>query len=325
MSQPADNADAADPRQQADDRLVHALLLHVHDEQSAQRRQRRVQRAMDAIRESSRPQGDAAVPPGARGGRVLRFPAWSRRVAWAAAAMVLIGLGVWVVTLSPSPAMASLDDVLGALGRPGDRVYHISMEDLPQPPGRTPPQENHQPAAPRPGLDDARLYLRDGRQYLLVRHDPAGGLIYDGYDGRQSWRARDGVLAEVKEGPGAGGIPMPPMMADVPLSDLPQTVQRIRMDYTVGQFDTAALPGRGPPLRHVLVRRNSRQVKGPETIEIWADPATGMPRRIVFDNAKVQGSSVPCRLTFDLVSQQPLPGDWFSTDSPALKGDNVRQ
>jgi hypothetical protein len=316
MSEPDDNVIMSDAGRRADDRLIHALLLHMHDEQAAEHRERRVQRAMGAIREDEQasPSPAARVPVT----RTLRFPAWAGRVAWAAAAMVLIAVGMWVFTYSPTPAMASLNDILSALGRPGDRTYRIQMEDLPEPPGRRPTEENWPPDMPRPNLDDARLYLRDGRQYLLVRHDPKGGLIYDGYDGRQSWRVRDGVVAQTKAGPGAGGIPMPPMMADVPFCDLHQTLERIRVDYTVERLDTAALPSGGRALRHVLVRRNSREVKGPETIEIWADPKTAVPHRIIFDRAKIQGNREPCRLTFELTSDEPLSQDWF-TPSPHIR------
>jgi outer membrane lipoprotein-sorting protein len=101
-------------------------------------------------------------------------------------------------------------------------------------------------------------------------------------------------------------------MADVPFSDLHQTLDRMRMDYRVEKLDQSPLPSGGETLRHALVRRNSREVKGPETIEIWADPKTAMPRRIIFDQAKVQGSREPCRITLDLVSEDPLEADWFT-------------
>ena len=82
------------------------------------------------------------------------------------------------------------------------------MAELSEPPERRPPDEAPPPRVPRPGLNNATLYLRDANQYLLVRDDPKGGIIFDGYDGRQSWRVKDGALAEAREGPGAGGIPM---------------------------------------------------------------------------------------------------------------------
>jgi hypothetical protein len=316
MSQEENNPRSAGADQQADDRLVHSLLLHMHDDLTVEHRERRVQRALQAIRESVMRQSPKVLSPvPAHPRRTLRFPVWARRSAWAAAAVVLVAAGVWVFTYSSAPALASLNDIIGALGRPGDRTYRIHMANLPAPPERNDPEDHTPETIPRPGLDNATLYLRDGHQYLLVRNDPKGGLVFDGYDGQQSWRVRDGVLAETQEGLGAGGIPMPPMMADVPFSDLHGTLERIRVDYTVERLDQAALPSGGKAQRHVRVRRNSHEVKGPETIEIWADPKTAMPTRIVFDDAKIQGNRQPCRLTFDLVSQEPLPTDWFGPTS----------
>jgi len=320
MNQEENNPRSAGTGQQADERLIHALLLHLHDDQAVEHRERRVQRAMQAIRELVMPQSPNVLTPApARPSRTLRFPVWARRSVWAAAAAVLIAVGVWMFTYSPAPAMASLNDILSALGRPGDRTYRIHMEDLPAPPERRDPEDHLPEMVPKPGLDNATLYLRDGHQYLLVRNDPKGGVVFDGYDGQQSWRIRAGVLAETKEGLGAGGIPMPPIMADVPFSDLHQTLERIRVDYTVEQLDQSPLPSGSEVMRHVRVRRNSREVKGPETIEIWADPKTAMPKRIVFDRAKVQGNLQPCRLTFDLVNEEALSPNWFSP-TPHIAG-----
>lgn len=290
--------DDPDNPQSADERLVHGLLLHLHDEQAAEHRVQRVDRAMAAIRAEIRPQRSP-----------LRFPVWIRRVAYATAAVLAVAVGVWLLTRTATPALASLDDIIASLAGPGDRTYHISMQEMPEPPppaADTPPER-----VPRPGLNDAILYLRDGRQYLLQRHDPNGSVIFDGFDGQKSWRARDGVATNVPEG--SGGIPMPPMMADVPFSDLRQTMERIHVDYKTEQLDEAPLPSGGAAkLRHALLRRNSREVKGPETIEIWANPTSALPVRIVFDRAKIQGNVEPCRLTFDLVSEKAMSPDWFS-------------
>lgn len=312
MGDGSDNLQNEGLGRQADDRLVHALLLHVHNPQAPEHREERVRRAMQGIRESVSPnmRSSAALPAD----RALRLRVWVRRGALAAA-MVLIGVGIFSLINGPAPAQASLNDILDALGRPGDRTYRIQMEDLPAPPPRGSPDDPKPEMAPRPRLNNATLYLRGSQQYLLVRDDPKGGSTFDGYDGRQSWRIRAGVLAETKEGLGAGGIPMPPIMADVPFSDLHRTLQQIRVDYTVEQFDQAPPPSGGEVLRHVRVRRNSREVKGPETIEIWADSKTAMPKRIVFDRAKLQGSRQPSRLTFDLVNESQMPVDWFAPEA----------
>jgi hypothetical protein len=301
------------PGRQADERLVHALLVHLHDDRAVSDRERRVGQVIQAIR-SQVPAADTGRSSAAAEGlrRTSRPHRWTGRVLWAAAAVVLVAVGAWILTYSPAPAMASLNDILNALGRPGDRTYRLQMVEMPAPPEGRPRDTPSPQTVPRPGLDGATLYLRDATQYVLVRNDPKGGVVLDGYDGRQSWRIRNGRLAEIRDGLGAGGIPIPPMMADVPFSDLHGTLARIRVDYTVHCFDEAPLPSGGEKLRHVLARRNSREVKGPETIEIWADPQTGLPRHIVFDRAKFQGSPEPHRLTVELTSEAPLPADWFA-------------
>jgi hypothetical protein len=101
-------------------------------------------------------------------------------------------------------------------------------------------------------------------------------------------------------------------MADVSFVDLQQTVRRIRVDDTGEQFDRAPLKPGADSLRHVLARRNSREVKGPAAIQIWASLDADMPQRIVFGHGKPQGSQQPRRLTFDLIDEAPLPADRFT-------------
>jgi hypothetical protein len=214
--------------------------------------------------------------------------------------MLLIAVSIFALFYNPKPALASLNDILAALNRPGDHAFQISV-DPPDPEFLTPA-----------GLDHATLYLRDGKRYLLVRPDAKGGSLFDGYDGTQSWRISGGMLAETRQGPGAGGLGMPQNMVDTLFSDLQPTLERIRVDYTLERLDQLPLPAGGSPLRHLVARRNSPEVKGPVVIEIWADSKTGMPRRIVFDQAKFQGSTQPRRLAFDLISEAPLPADWFT-------------
>ena len=322
-----DNQDSPGGNREADERLIHALLLHLHDDQANTRRDERVQRAIQAIRQPG-PSDNAGYsePATLRPKRTLKFSTWSRRLTYAAAAAVLIVVGFIAVTYDSKPAMASLTDILGALGKPGDRTYHITLVDLPEPPDRRPPDDDRPPddpeRVPRPNLDDAKLYLRDANQYVLERHDPNGndGMIFDGYDGKQSWRVTRGKLAETREGLGAGGIPIPPMMADIPFTDLHGALERIQVDYTVEKFELTSMASGGENLRHVFARRKSHEIRGPETIEIWANTQSGMPKRIIFDDAKIQGNRTPCRLTFDLVTQEPLPTNWFSPQPHLASG-----
>ena len=291
----ADDDISQDPRHLADDRVLHALLLHIHNANASVQREERLTRAMQALRQSA-----PTAQPTIHTPRTLRFPHWARRSAWAVAAMLIIAVSIFALVYSPKPALASLNDILTALNRPGDHTFQISV-DPPDPEFLTPA-----------GLDHAALYLRNGTQYLLVRPDIKGGSLFDGFDGNQSWRISGGRLAEPRQGLGAGGLGMPQNMVDTLFSDLQPTLERIRTDYTVERLDQLPLPRGGDPLRHLVARRNSHDVKGPVVIEIWADSKTGMPHSIVFYDAKFQGSTQPRRLTFDLISEAPLPADWFT-------------
>ncbi len=303
MNDDNDNAREPGPARRCDDRLVHALLLHLHDPRAASRREARVARVMAVLR---RPPGAAAPAP-----RAPR-PRGGRPAARAAAAAALIIVGVLLLTSTEEVALASLEDILGALGRPGDRTFRIRVEG--GDPGAPGPG-----ARQRPGLDAALLYLRDGDQFVLIRTGPGGEKALDGFDGRASWRIRAGVVVEQAEGPGAGKIPVPSLMAEMPVADLRQTLATLRSGYTVERLDMAPLEEGGAAFRHVFARKAAREAKGPGTIEIWADPATGMPRRVVFDQAKFQGSPQPRRLSFDLISERPLPQGWFRADYGAAR------
>ena len=312
-------ADRDDIGREADDRLVHALLLHVHDQGAAEHREERIGRAVRAMQDETPSRNVSSEGRRVRG-LVIRLAPAAKRSLVALAATIIVVIGIWVFTYSPATSVASLNDIINSLTRPGDRTYVIAMEDLPEPPQPGGAEDRPKERVPRPNLNKAKLYLRDGKQYLLVRNDPKGGVMLDGYDGQQSWRIRAGVVAETRQGPGAGGIPMPPIMADVPFTDLHQTLDRIRIDYTVEQLDDQRLPSQPELLRHVRVRRNSREVKGPETIELWADAKTATPQRIVFDRAKVQGNPQPCRITFNLMSTAALANNWFSSAAHGSSG-----
>ncbi|QDU89719.1 hypothetical protein Pla175_31140 [Pirellulimonas nuda] len=316
MSPDNNDAQPSDPERQADERLVHALLLHVYDERSAERREQSVQRAIRAIGGPSQPAGPIGLSEASR--RPVRFPPAARGLT-AAAAVVLAAFGFWTIAIGPSSAVASIDQIITALSRAGDRTYHIRMQVLPDRRGGPPPGARR--PTQQPGLDDATLYLRGRGQYVLARRDPNGGMIFDGFDGRQSWRVGKGVVAETRRGLGAGGIPLPPLMAGAPFTDLPGTLEEIRTNYTLEREGLEPLPGAERPLTYVRARRNSRWIKGPETIEIWADPETAMPSRILFDDAQVPDVQGPCRITLDLVSEQPLASDWFGPAPHAEKAE----
>jgi hypothetical protein len=306
-NQPGHSADA---KHQANDRLVHALLLHVHDGAAVAHREERVRRVLQVI------SAGEIVPAGERGAlvhpavRTWRLARWALRTTLAAAAMLVIIVGIWVATANSKTAYASLNDILGALSKPGDRTYRLRVEPLDP---RIQPMTN---------LNGAILALRDGRQYLLERPDRAGGMQYDGFDGRQSWRINSGRVVEIREGLGAGGLGISPVMSDALYENLQATMQLVGTAYTVEKFEQALKTPDGAVQSHVVARHKpggggrdeGGGGQGPPVIEIWADSKTGMPRRIIFQQDPYPRPSEMRRLVFDLLNESSLPADWFAPD-----------
>jgi hypothetical protein len=293
-----------DVQQQANDRLVHALLIQMHDAQAREHREARVRRVLAAI---NTPAGEVVplLHPAVRARRLSR---WGLRSGAAAAALLLIVVGLWVLISSSKTASASLNDILGALSKPGDRTFRIRIE---------PRDPRIQPML---HLDGATLYLRDGKQYLLERPDPAGGLQYDGYDGRQSWRINSGRVVEIREGLGAGGVGISAAMSDSLYENLQSTLSQATTDYTIEKFEQAARSSDGTIFSHVVARHRpgGRGIQGPPVIEIWADAKSGMPRQIVFEQDPVPRVPAARRMVFELVNESPLPANWFSTGAHTI-------
>ena len=170
-------------------------------------------------------------------------------------------------------------------------------------------------------LDGATLYLRDGRQYLLKRPDPAGGFQYDGYDGRQSWRINSGRVVEIKEGLGAGGVGISTAMSASLYEYLHATILQIGTDYTLDKFEQAIIGPDGVVQSHILARHKpgGGGLQGPPVIEIWADAKSGMPQRIVFEQDPPPFAPQPRRMIFELRAEAPLPADWFSPQEHTTK------
>ena len=55
--------------------------------------------------------------------------------------------------------------------------------------------------------------------------------------------------------------------------------------------------------------------KGPKGVSIWFHPTTHLLGRVRFDQVHLQGRPEPRRMTISLISQQPLPANWFDHDA----------
>ena len=291
-------------RRAVDLRLVHSMLMHLYDRDEVGR-QRRIDEVMRRIRSG---RGGASWRPIPRALRAVR---WSL----AAAAVVLLAVALSHLVLS-NPAMAALDRMIAAVEMGGDRAYFIALRDQTHGGGRhrRPTTQEESPPPRKATLDGATLYLRGKDMFVLERPSSSGKMAVSGFDGRQGWFVRPNRPVLVSDDPARFRIPMPEDLAAVLSLDMKATLERIRDRYGVEHLGGEALGDEtgGPAWTHLRATKRDHEVRGPKVVELWSHPDSGLLRRIVFENVKVQGQPTPRHITIDLVSQTPLPADWFT-------------
>jgi len=295
--------------------LVHALLLHLSDQEGLGS-QARIDRAVQAIRQ---------LPPGTTAEEtkaVRRVERPRRRVGllarWAVAASLLAAAS-WFYLSTSNPALAALDRIVQAMDDPVDRTYEISVEpaDHPAPrgPGRKPPPrgDGHPPPEnPRPGLDNAILYARGADQTVLYRSTPGGRWVISGSNRRENWLIRPDRPVLVSSDPKAFRIPMPENLATIPLVDIRLSLTSLRHGYELEELPPEGLDDGSSTLwRHLRARKIVPATKGPNAVSIWFHPTTSLIGRVDFEQVHMQGRPEPRQMTISLVSTEPLPANWF--------------
>lgn len=305
----------------ADLQLVHALLLHLNHGE-ATRRQARIERAMQAVRQGSHEdehlregalgrQAESAGKTGS-GHQVRLF------VRWAVAASLLVAAATWFYTVSTSnSALAALEQVVQAMDDPADRTYEIWLEPVDRPGEREPGGQRDRrsdvppPEDRRPGLDGAILYVRGG-QFVLYRSTPGGRLVINGSNGRENWLVRPERPVLISDSPTAFRIPMPEDLATVPLVDVRESLALLRRGYEIEELPAEKLGDGDLTLwRHLRAEKTDRAAPGPNAISLWFHPETNVVGRIRFEQMHLQGRREPRSMTITLTSLRPLPVDWF--------------
>ena len=203
--------------------------------------------------------------------------------------------------------------MIAAVDQAGDRTYAIRMWQ--QRPGTRRDRRRHageMSDTRKASLDGATLYLRGRDMFVLARPTSTGRTVLNGFDGRQSWLIRPKKPVLVSDDPNRFRIPMPEELAAVLSLDIISTLECIRDGYDVEHLGTDLI---GASAERACTRlraiKRDRRIRGPKVIELWSHPDSGLLRRIVFEDVKVQGRATPRHLAIDLVSEKPLPRDWF--------------
>ena len=219
--------------------------------------------------------------------------------------LVAVAATVFVVVWMSNPPQASaateLNRLIDKATDAGDRAYVIRNLDA----------QPEQAEERRPPIDGAKLYVRWPDKYVLVRKFPDGRPFVTGSDGEKSWSVPPAGAGAVRVSgdPLRFRGPVPGHQHGIPFADLRSDLVQLRDAYVVTPLgsDTAAKRG-------LLAIKKSVEYRGPNRVELWYDPATGVIHRMVFDGMpKARGG--PDSVAVELLDRRELGDDFFRHQS----------
>jgi hypothetical protein len=294
----------------ADVQLLHAMLTGLA-ENCGDARHRRVNKLMQSIgADIDKAAGEKATSP--QKPRRHVGPA----IKWGTAAMIMIGIIILLTSLPSHKAMATIDQMILAIEKAGDRTYSIIVRD--QRTGRRDRRGGRYAVETRSRreravFNGATLYLRGRDSFVLYRYTPSGKTVVNGSDGQTNWHIRPELPVLVSNDPKAFRIPIPEDLANLLTLDFGDTLQQIKEWYKIKYLGTVPVEqDQEASWAYLRAERQNRGFKGPQVIRIWAHPDTGLLRRIEFANIKLEGGPQPKKLIFDLKDQKPMPENWFT-------------
>lgn len=238
----------------------------------------------------------ASLADGYRAGR--RW--WPAGVAGGLAVLAaIVFIVLWSVNPPQASAASELDRLIDKATEAGDRSYVVRNLD-PQP---------EQSEERRPPIDGATLHVRRPDQYVLVRKFPDGRPFVTGSDGEKSWSVPPNGAVRVSGDPLRFRGPVPGHQHGIPFADLRSDLVQLRDAYIVTPLGSDAAGKRG-----LLAIKKSVEYRGPNQVELWYDPVTGIIQRMVFAGMpKARGG--PDSVAVELLEQRQLGNDFFKHQS----------
>lgn len=231
----------------------------------------------------------------------VKPPVWRSTWQWAgwAAAAAAVVIGFAVVMFSPSPAMASVTQMMSALSHALDRTYTIRvLEGDPWFPLKVNRFANY---------EGAKLYLRTNSQYVLERTLDRGESSFMGSDGKVNWDIRHDGPVRISHDLERFRRGLPGREQDVPFLDLSGLLSSLESGYELETTNDAA----DPSLRVLRATKRSRNVNGPREMTFAYRPETGVIVRMhLLGLPREEGG--PRSIELHLTSESPLPADFFS-------------
>lgn len=287
-------------QQQAENQLVHALLIHAAESASEDRRAR-VQKVMHTIEKNN------------ANSRFHYFGAVG------IAASMLIGVVfIMTLTLRSPTALAEVDKLINAMTNMSDRHYRVTVENV----GR-----NAQPLdkRDRKSFRGGELYLRGQNQYLLIQTKAPERIKTIGSDGITSWLINPKGNLTINPTPQGIRLPLSVQSASISLMNVQQSVEQLKTGYDLSvSYQHNVTHPSGESVAKITATKQDSGASGVKEAHIYYTQNSLQIVRIVFDRVHIQGNTTPKRITMELISTSPLPADWF-THSYHSQNNPVRE
>jgi hypothetical protein len=254
---------------------------------------------------------ELATPPSPR---FLTFSAAASVLLVAAAVLLVIWIGVGG---TPVSAAAELKRIIAANAQLIDRTYQITMEEpaLMDRNAKRNPASDSRP--PKPPIDGATLYVRNGNQFVLIRQTAEGFPFITGSNGRSSWAVRSEGPVRVSADLTRFNRDLPGHEHSMPLISITDGLDRLRAAYDIDVLpvedgDAAEVKGNGEQSR-LMVAVKKRGFRGPRRVEITYFVNSGLIRQLRFVEMPYGPERLTLRLT--LVEDRPLGETFFDHES----------
>ena len=215
-----------------------------------------------------------------------------------------------------SAASAELQRLLTASSRQADRTWQLSIEETAAPVARRRrPQPSTTTDARRPpkvSLDNARLYVRSGGQFVLARQMPDGSSFLTGSDGAESWAIRPDQSVRVSRDPAHFSRDIPGHEHSMSFVQIDQLLTQLNQYYHIQvlpHVTAADSEDISEPADRLLIAVRRQKVPGPGRVEISYDPLNGSIHQLRFVDMPYGPDRLTLRMT--LVSEASLEPEFF--------------
>lgn len=274
-----------------DTRLVDALLTEHHRPQ--QEIDQQIDKAMAAI-DALEPTAVLAAKP-----RIKH----RRNMAWTSiAASIFVCIGLFFISSPSNTAYASIDQLVRALQKKGDRRYTIHLDKV-----KGQKKQNT--------LSHGLLYLRDTHHFVLEGTRFDGTTFIKGKNAVESWQLshrRD----QLKTGePNDIKLPISGHTRPLIFIDLATTLKALKSGYKVSvtKLDTNEHPeySAEESLSMLVANKITRDTKGPRSVNITFHTDTFELKKMIFDRVHIGSEKVRARVTLSLSSTETIPDIFF--------------